>query len=115
MWEFNRVYRNMENSITDAAQFTDLLLEEPRIYDPAKPQKFKLTKGEINFKDIRFRYQDAGGEHLFNNFNLHIKPGEKIGLVGRSGSGKTTITRLLMRFMDVGKGAILIDRKSVVE
>ncbi|HLD80310.1 MAG TPA: ABC transporter ATP-binding protein [Candidatus Nanoarchaeia archaeon] len=113
MWEFNRVYRNMENGITDAAQFTDLLLEEPRIYDPPKPQKFKLGKGEVNFKDIRFRYHDAEGEHLFNHFNLHIKPGEKIGLVGRSGSGKTTITRLLMRFMDMDEGAILIDGQNI--
>ena len=113
MWEFNRVYRNMENAITDAAQFTELLLEEPRIYDQPKPQKFKLGKGEVHFKDISFRYHDAGEEHLFNHFNLHIKPGEKIGLVGRSGSGKTTITRLLMRFMDMDEGAILIDGQNI--
>ncbi len=113
MWEFNRVYRNLENSITDAAQFTELLLEEPCIYDPPRPRKFNLSKGEVNFKDIRFRYHDAEGEHLFNKFNLHIKPGEKIGLVGRSGSGKTTITRLLMRFMDVDAGEILIDGQNI--
>ncbi|MEK6809901.1 MAG: ABC transporter ATP-binding protein [Nanoarchaeota archaeon] len=113
MWEFNRVYRNLENGITDAAQFTELLLEEPHIYDLPKAQKFKFGKGEVNFKNIRFRYNDAEREHLFNNFNLHIKPGEKIGLVGRSGSGKTTITRLLMRFMDVDQGAILIDGQDI--
>jgi len=113
MWEFNRVYRNLENGITDAAQFTELLLEDTRIYDIPKPQKFKLGKGEVHFKDIRFRYHDAGEEHLFNHFNLHIKAGEKIGLVGRSGSGKTTITRLLMRFMDVDEGAILIDGQDI--
>ena len=113
MWEFNRVYRNLENAITDAAQFTELLLEEPRIYDQPKPQKFKLGRGEVHFKDISFRYHDAGEEHLFNHFNLHIKSGEKIGLVGRSGSGKTTITRLLIRFMDVDEGAILIDGQDI--
>src|SRR3989338_9098750 len=45
MWEFNRVYRNLENGITDAAQFTELLLEEPLVHDPLKPQKFKIDKG----------------------------------------------------------------------
>ena len=113
MWEFNRVYRNMENSITDAAQFTELLLEEPQIHDSPKAQKFKFSKGEVNFKDIRFRYHDSQGEHLFNHFNLQIKSGEKIGLVGRSGSGKTTIARLLMRFMDVDSGTVLIDGQDI--
>ncbi len=113
MWEFNRIYRNLENCITDAAQFTELLLEESHIYDPPKPQKFKLSKGEVDFKNIRFRYKDAEKEHLFDNFNLHLKAGEKIGLVGRSGSGKSTIARLLMRFMDVDEGAILIDGQDI--
>ncbi|MEK6900342.1 MAG: ABC transporter ATP-binding protein, partial [Nanoarchaeota archaeon] len=113
MWEFNRVYRNMENSITDAAQFTDLLLEEPQICDQPNSQKFRFIKGEIHFKNVRFRYQDVKGEYLFDNFNLLIKPGEKVGLVGHSGGGKTTITRLLMRFMDVDKGAILIDGQDI--
>ena len=113
MWEFNRVYRNLENAITDAAQFTELLLEEPRVHDPPKPQKFKIGKGEVYFKNISFRYEDARGEHLFYNFTLRIKPGEKIGLVGRSGSGKTTITSLLMRFMDVDDGTIIIDGQNI--
>ncbi|MEK6905786.1 MAG: ABC transporter ATP-binding protein [Nanoarchaeota archaeon] len=113
MWEFNRVYRQLENSITDAAQFTELLLEEPRICDSPNPQKFKFSKGEVNFKNISFRYEDNKGKYLFNNFNLHIKPGEKVGLVGHSGGGKTTITRLLMRFMDVDDGAVLIDGQDI--
>ncbi|MBI4147585.1 ATP-binding cassette domain-containing protein, partial [Candidatus Woesearchaeota archaeon] len=53
------------------------------------------------------------GEYLFDNFNLQIKPGEKVGLVGHSGGGKTTITRLLMRFMDVDDGAVLIDGQDI--
>lgn len=112
-WEFNRIYRNIETAITDAAQFTELLLDEPVIKDPLIPQKFKLQSGETEFKKVRFKYQDSTGKHLFNNFDLKIKSGEKIGLVGHSGGGKTTITRLLMRFMDVDEGEILIDGQNI--
>lgn len=113
MWKFNQVYRNLESSITDAAQFTGLLLEPPRVTDIQNPDTFKPLKGSIEFKNVTFQYSDSAGKHLFSNLNLKIEPGEKIALVGHSGGGKTTITTLLLRFMDIYSGEILIDGQNI--
>jgi len=115
MWEFNHVYRNIEWALTEAAQFTELLLEQPKVKDPARPKPFRAGKGEIRMQAVNFRYQEDGGEHLFKDFNLKIKPGEKVALVGHSGGGKTTITRLLLRFMDIESGEILIDDQNIAK
>lgn len=115
MWEFNRIYRNIENHLSEAAQFTQLLLEPPRVADPPHPELFAFRRGDIEFRDVRFRHRDSAGEHLFDHFNLSVASGEKIGLVGRSGGGKTTVTRLLLRFMDVDSGNILIDGQNIAK
>ncbi len=115
IWNFSNIYRRLETTITDAAQFTELLLEMPKTTDPAKPSEFKVTKGEIELKDVKFRYEDNSGQHLFEDFNLKVPSGQKIALVGRSGGGKTTITRLLLRFMDIDSGQILIDGRNISE
>lgn len=115
MWEFNHVYRNIEWAITEGAQFTELILDEPIVQDIAKPKTFKLAKGEIELRDVCFRYNEDGGEQLFKDFNLKITPGEKVALVGHSGGGKTTITRLLLRFMDIEEGEILIDGQNIAK
>lgn len=113
MWEFNNVYRRLESSITEAAQFTELLLEEPAVVDTKQPQKLTVAAGAIEMKDVRFSYSDVTGEHLFKDFNLSIKPGEKVALVGHSGGGKTTVTKLLLRFMDINGGEILVDGQNI--
>ena len=115
IWEFNNIYRNIEASVTEAAQFTDLLLDEPRITDLPSSKKLVVVKAEIEFRNVYFRYNDNSGEHLFTGLNLKIQPGEKVALVGRSGGGKTTITRLLMRFMDVSDGQLLIDGQNIAK
>lgn len=114
MWEFNRIYRNLENAITDAAQFTELLLQENRITDPKSPINLHIANGEILFKDVDFYYEDAT-QALFTGLNLRIKPGEKVALVGHSGGGKSTITKLLLRFNDVTNGQLLIDGQDITK
>jgi ATP-binding cassette subfamily B protein len=115
VWQFNQVYRNVESAITEAAQFTELLLDESTLKDPVKPKPFKIKRGEIEFRDVHFNYSDSQGNNLFEELNLTIAPGEKVAFVGHSGGGKTTITRLLLRFMDVNDGAILIDGQNIAE
>jgi ATP-binding cassette subfamily B protein len=115
MWKFNQIYRNLEGAITDAAQFTELLLEEPRVKDISDPVKFTAYKGPIEFKDVAFQYSDSAGKHLFRNFSLKINEGEKVALVGRSGGGKTTVTTLLLRFMDIEHGEILINGHNIAK
>jgi ATP-binding cassette subfamily B protein len=107
MWEFNRVYRSLEGSLTDAAQFTELLLDAPGVVDPAAPPSFRPRDFGVELRDVNFRYS-PGQSLLLERFSLRIPPGARVGLVGRSGGGKTTLTRLLLRFADVESGLVLV-------
>ncbi len=111
MWELNRIYRNLETSLTDAAQFTELLLEPPAIVDATPAEPFKPADASVRFRAVRFAYPKR--PPLFDGFDLAIGPGEKVGLVGRSGGGKTTLTRLLLRFADLDAGAIEIGGQDI--
>jgi ATP-binding cassette subfamily B protein len=111
MWELNRIYRNLETSLTDAAQFTELLLEPPAIVDASPVEPFEPADAGVRFRGIRFGYPSR--PPLFDGFDLAIDPGEKVGLVGRSGGGKTTLTRLLLRFADLDAGAIEIGGQNI--
>jgi ATP-binding cassette subfamily B protein len=104
--------RQFEGLFGDAHEMTELLMRDAKVKDPSNPQPLKVTKGAVEFKDVCFDY---GGQSntLFTALNLLIKPGEKVGLVGPSGGGKTTITKLLLRFMDIESGEILIDGQTI--
>jgi ATP-binding cassette subfamily B protein len=108
LFDFNQIYRDLETSISESGQFTRYLLDEPAIQDPPQPKKLSDVSGDIVFENISFRYEE-GQDPLFSDFSLHIPAGQKVGLVGRSGGGKTSITKLLLRFADVQKGSIQID------
>jgi len=112
LWGFSNISRSVEQAITDAEEMIGIFDIQPDVKDPDKPEKMRITKGEITFSNVDFAH-DGNDEALFNNFSLHVKPGEKIGLVGHSGSGKTTLTRLLLRFSDVDNGAIAIDGQNI--
>jgi ATP-binding cassette subfamily B protein len=109
------IIRNLENSIDEAAPMYEILMLEPEIKDPAHPEKCQISNGGIEFNKLKFSYGEgsSGQKGLFSGFSLDIKPGEKIGLVGPSGGGKTTITKLILRFMDVDGGEILIDGQNI--
>lgn len=113
LWEFNGIYRRIESSLSDAAQFTELLLDEPAIKDVNPPTRLSVKEGAITFNDVSFAYPGAQNQELFKNLNLSVNPGEKIGLVGHSGGGKTTLTKLLLRFTDIDTGEILIDGTNI--
>ncbi len=115
MWEFSRIYRQIESNLSEAAQFTELLTHKPKIRDAVKTRDITINHGTISMNDVSFRYQDNSHNLLFRHLNLHIASGEKIGLVGRSGGGKTTITKLLLRFMDVTDGEILMDEVNIAQ
>ncbi len=113
LFEFNRTYRHLENSLSEATQFTDLLKEDPTIIEAPNAKELKIKRGEVTFNSVDFAYPDTPDELLFSNFNLVIKPGQKIAFVGRSGGGKTTITKLLLRIVDVSGGALKIDGQDI--
>ncbi|HEX3631635.1 MAG TPA: ABC transporter ATP-binding protein, partial [Casimicrobiaceae bacterium] len=84
-----------------------------QLADPAGAKPLTVREGRIDFKDVSFGYgRDTG---VLQNFNLTVAPGEKIGLVGRSGAGKSTIVNLLLRFYDVESGRILIDGQDIAQ
>jgi ATP-binding cassette subfamily B protein len=107
MWAFNRIYRNLESSLTDAAQFAELLLDPPAVVDAKTTDAFEPKHFGVTLTDVDFRYSPSQ-PLLFERFSLDIPAGARIGLVGRSGGGKTTLTRLLMRFVDIERGEICI-------
>ncbi len=107
MWEFNRVYRNLEGALTDAAQFADLLLDPPIVADRPEAAPFTPRHYGIALHDVQFRYEPSQ-PLVFDRLSLTIPPGAKFGFVGRSGGGKTTLTRLLLRFSDIEAGRITI-------
>jgi ATP-binding cassette, subfamily B, bacterial len=114
IWEFNQIYRRLESAIAEATQFTELILTPNHITEVANPQPLTVTQGAVDFNHVDFSYRDAKrGRPLFKDFDLHIKPGEKIALVGHSGGGKTTVTKLLLRFNDITGGTLTIDGQNI--
>ncbi len=112
LWDFQHVLRQVNRSLGDASDMVRILQIEPKIADPQNPEKTAINRGLIEFKDVDFTHSE-NNEPLFQSLNLRIKPGEKIGLVGHSGSGKTSLTKLLLRFSDIDGGEIRIDGQDI--
>ncbi|HEV2371143.1 MAG TPA: ABC transporter ATP-binding protein [Streptosporangiaceae bacterium] len=111
MFEFNQIYRQMESSMTEAAQFTELLFTPPTVVDPVAPEPLRQKASDLRFERVTFAH--AGGLPLFTGLDLAVPSGSKLGLVGRSGGGKSTLIRLLLRMMDVDDGRILIGGQDI--
>ncbi len=115
LFEFsNSGLRNYNRAIGDASEMALTLRQPAEVKDPAKPEPVRMDKGVIDFREVTFKHKGADSA-IFAGLNLHIKQGEKIGLVGHSGSGKTTLTRLLLRFSDIDDGEILIDNQNIAK
>lgn len=112
LWDFQNVLRQYNRAIGDASDMVKIFEIKPDIVDSSNPEKVRISKGAITIRNMVFTHSE-NDDALFNNLNLHVKAGEKIGLVGRSGSGKTTLTKLLLRFSDIDSGEILIDGQSI--
>lgn len=108
----NNSLRTYNRALGDARDMIEILEITPQILDPAKPEKSRLTTGAIEFKDVTFTH-DGADSALFQKLSLKIRNGEKIGLVGHSGSGKSTFTRLLLRFSDLDSGVITISGQNI--
>lgn len=113
LWEMNNIMRNYNRVIGDAHDMTEILGKAPTIQDAKNPEPVTFHRGGIEFNNVSFGYEGKKNKALFNKLNLRIKPGEKVGLVGLSGGGKTTITKLILRFMDISGGTITIDGQDI--
>jgi ATP-binding cassette subfamily B protein len=111
MFEFNQIYRRLESSMTEAAQFTELLLTPPTVLDPPAPEPLRPRAADVRFEKVTFAHR--GGRPLFDGLDLAVPSGAKLGLVGRSGGGKTSLTRLLLRLTDIDAGRILVGGQDI--
>lgn len=108
MWESARLFENI-GTVNDGM---NTLTKPHTIVDKPQASPLQVKQGEIKFNDITFAYDPT--KPLLNHFNLTIKPGEKVGLIGRSGAGKSTIVNLLLRFYEAQQGEITIDGQNVL-
>jgi ATP-binding cassette subfamily B protein len=101
------VYREIRQALVDMSEMFDLLEQPPEVTDDENAYDLVVREGLIDFKDITFGYEK--NRVILKNFNLSVGAGQNIAIVGTSGSGKSTIGRLLFRFYDTDKGALFID------
>ncbi|MEK7503628.1 MAG: ABC transporter ATP-binding protein [Patescibacteria group bacterium] len=115
VWDIGRNSAKIMKSLAEAKEMVDIFEKPVAVKDPQNPEKCRIGKGEIEIKNISFLYGEEEGEGrtIFKRLSLHIGAGERVGLVGTSGAGKTTITKLLLRFADVQSGQILIDGQDI--
>ena len=97
----------MNHAFASAERIFTLLDADPELYEPAAAVPAARFKGRVEFRDVHFSYER--GKEVIKGINLDIEPGEMVGLVGKSGAGKSTIINLLCRFFDVDSGEIRID------
>jgi len=107
----NRNMRRCYDAIADASEMIDIIKLPHDIADLPRAPKLTVSKGEVAFDDVEFSYPN--GQPALAHFNVTVAGGEKLAFVGPSGAGKTTITKLLLRFYDVTGGAIKIDGQNI--
>ena len=109
--EISGVITELQNALACAARVFELIEEAPEIPDAERAVVLENAKGELTLENVYFSY--AADKKLIQNFNLSVKPGQRIAIVGPTGCGKTTLINLLMRFYDVNEGKILVDEHEI--
>jgi ATP-binding cassette subfamily B protein len=102
----SKLFASIERAANSARRIFEILDRVPSVKEPSNPIPIGRLRGEIEFQGVNFKY---GTRQVIFDFNLHVKPGEMIGLVGHSGAGKTTMMNLVCRFFDVAEGAVVVD------
>jgi ATP-binding cassette subfamily B protein len=113
LMSINRELRRLYDMFADAGEMIEILETPHDVRDGRGAQALNVTAGAVVFEDVNFRFE--GGNAVLTNFNLSIRPGEKVALAGPSGAGKSTVTKLLLRLYDVQEGAIRIDGEDIAD
>ncbi|MFH1253453.1 MAG: ABC transporter ATP-binding protein [Candidatus Uhrbacteria bacterium] len=112
-WDLSRGFRALFEAFADAKEMVQILKTKHEVTDKAKAKELKVRKGKIEFKKVKFFFDKT--RVILKDFSLVIKPQEKIALVGPSGAGKTTVTKLLLRLFDIKGGKIMIDGQDIAQ
>ena len=105
--EISGVVTELQNAFVCAGRIFELIDEEPQVPDATDARVLEEAQGNVDLKDVYFQYVPE--KKLIQNFNLQVKPGQRVAIVGPTGCGKTTVINLLMRFYDVNSGSITVD------
>ena len=105
--EISGVFTELQNALACAGRIFDLIDQPKRTGDPEVPAQLPQVKGSVSIRDMAFSYDPR--KKLIQDFNLEVKPGQRIAVVGPTGCGKTTLINLLMRFYDPDRGGIFLD------
>ncbi len=111
IWSIGRNMRQLYDAFADATEMLDILELPQAIQDAPDATSLQVREGGISFSDVRFEYLDS--HSVLKDFNLVIDPHEKVAIIGSSGAGKTTITKLLLRLYDINSGVISIDGQDI--
>ncbi|MFY9589775.1 ABC transporter ATP-binding protein [Rickettsia endosymbiont of Halotydeus destructor] len=111
LWALSRDILNFAKAIGETKQGLDIVLTPMEIADKPDSKALKIKEGKITFDKVKFQYKNTAP--LFQNKSVIIKAGEKVGLVGYSGSGKTTFVNLILRMYDINEGSIFIDDQNI--
>ena len=109
--EISGVVTELQNAFVCAGRIFELIDEEPQVPDAADARVLEEAQGNVDLKDVYFQYVPE--KKLIQNFNLQVKPGQRVAIVGPTGCGKTTVINLLMRFYDVNSGSIKVDSTDI--
>lgn len=113
LWSFSRDLIKFSESLSYVMQGLNIILTPIEIQDTSNAKPLIVQQGEITFDHVQFQYNDS--ELLFKDKSIIIKPGQKVGLVGYSGSGKSTFINLILRLFDVTAGRITIDGQNIAD
>ena len=107
--EISGVITELQNALACAARLFELIEETPEILE--EKQELGIAAGNVTIENVSFSYVPE--KKLIQNFNLTVRPGQRVAIVGPAGCGKTTLINLLMRFYDVNRGAIRVEREDI--
>lgn len=111
VWELSNTVSRLLKAFSNASEMVEIFETPAELTDPETPEECRISAGAVEFRDVSFSYED--GDSVFSEFSFSVRAGEKVGLVGPSGGGKSTITKLLLRFVDPQQGVIRIDGQDI--
>jgi len=107
LMNISNLFNMIGMAMASCERIFNLMDVAPQVQEAAEPVMIGELKGEVEFKNVTFKYEDS--EEILHDFNLHVRPGETIALVGPTGAGKSTVINVLCRFYDITGGEVLID------